>query len=87
MTDNDAYALAMTGYIEYWKCTLMGLKKPLPTQPCTLLEGLWPTNDWRRFQNTVGHKRAEGVGTTLEDKDHFDHCSPTKEKLNPPFNL
>jgi hypothetical protein len=34
-------------YVEYWEDILLHLSKSLPFQSSTILEGFWPSNNWR----------------------------------------
>ncbi len=44
---NTTYAMKMALYIEYWEDILLHLSKPLLPQSSTLLEGFWPSSNWR----------------------------------------
>jgi hypothetical protein len=39
--------MKMSPYVDYWEDILSHLSKPLPLQRSTLLEGFWPSNNWR----------------------------------------
>lgn len=69
----------MASYVDYWKCILEEPKKTIPSQPATLIEGFWPTRDWRRYHVVVG------IDTAVGEKE-VDYCGPTKDKLNLMFN-
>lgn len=87
MARNNAYAQAMAGYVDYWKCILQELKKPIPSQPATLIEGFWPTTDWKRCHVTVGIDTTIGEqDRTPEDEEEVDYCGLAKDKPYPMFN-
>jgi hypothetical protein len=44
---NTTYAMMMASYVEYWEDILLHLSKLLPPQSSTLLEGFWPSINWR----------------------------------------
>jgi hypothetical protein len=44
---NITYVMKMTSYVEYWEDILLHLSKSLSPQSSTLLECLWPSNNWR----------------------------------------
>ncbi len=44
---DEMYTKAMGTYIEYWEGILKCLLKPLPKQSPILLEGLWPSSNWK----------------------------------------
>jgi hypothetical protein len=39
--------MKMKLYVEYWEDILLHFSKPLPLQSTTLLEGFWPSSNWR----------------------------------------
>jgi hypothetical protein len=39
--------MKMALYVEYWEDVLLHLSKSLPLQSPTLLEGFWPSSNWR----------------------------------------
>jgi hypothetical protein len=41
------YEMKMNPYMEYWEDILLHLSIPLPPQSATLLEGFWPSSNWR----------------------------------------
>ncbi len=43
---DDTYACVMNPNVDYWKM-LLHLSKSLPPQSLILLEGFWPSNNWR----------------------------------------
>ncbi len=47
IAQSSTYEVKMKPYVEYWKDILLHLSKPLPPQSTTLLEGFWPSSDWR----------------------------------------
>jgi hypothetical protein len=44
---DEMYTKAMGPYIESWEGILKCLLKPLPKQSPILLEGLWPSSNWK----------------------------------------
>jgi hypothetical protein len=47
MCKDETYAKQFGPYLDYWENILELLSKPLPTQSSTLLEGIWPSNNWK----------------------------------------
>jgi hypothetical protein len=47
MCKDETYAKKFGPYLDYWENILELLSKPLPTQSSTLLEGIWPSNNWK----------------------------------------
>jgi hypothetical protein len=39
--------MKMKLYVEYWEDILLYLSRPLPPQSTILLEGFWPSSNWR----------------------------------------
>ncbi len=57
----------MKPYIDYWEAILEMLANPFPQQSPMLLEGFWPTNNWR-----VNHLQfAEPKLTILANKENI----------------
>jgi hypothetical protein len=44
---SSTYEMKMKLYVEYWENILLHLSRPLPPQSITLLEGFWPSSNWR----------------------------------------
>lgn len=87
MAQNNLYTITMTIYVEYWRCMLMEFRKPLPSWPTALLEGLRSTSDWRTLHWNLGRGLLDGgKDNTPKDKEEVDYCGPTKEKTYPHFN-
>lgn len=72
-------------YVEYWQTLLAELDKPLPPGPATLLEGFWPSTDWRRLQPTAT-LLITGGDVTPEDEEPEAYCGPKNERPKEPLN-
>jgi hypothetical protein len=46
IVQSSTYEMKML-YVEYWEDILLHLSRLLPPQNSTLLEGLWPSSNWR----------------------------------------
>jgi len=44
---NATYEMKMKPYVEHWEDILLHLSKPLTCQNAMLLEGFWPSSNWR----------------------------------------
>ncbi len=47
IAQNLTYEMKMKLYMEYWKDTLLHLSRRLPLQSVILLEGFWPSSNWK----------------------------------------
>ncbi len=47
MSKDDSCARVMGPYVKYWESILELLSKPIPRQSFVLLEGFWPSSNWR----------------------------------------
>jgi hypothetical protein len=47
IVQSSTYEMKMKMYVEYCENVLLHLLRPLPSQSITLLEGFWPSNNWR----------------------------------------
>jgi hypothetical protein len=47
MCKDEPYVQKLGPYLDYWENILELLWKPLSTQNSTLLEGFWPSSNWR----------------------------------------
>jgi len=47
IAQNLTYEMNMKLYVEYWEDILLHLSRSLPPQSVTLLEGFWPSNNWK----------------------------------------
>jgi hypothetical protein len=72
--------MKMSSYVDYWEDILLHLSKPLPLQRSTLLEGFWPSNNWR-----FNYERVELLSTNqvtdLEDPVMCPYYGPKNLKL------
>lgn len=63
------------------------LQKPNPNQLNTLLEGFWPTLDWRKFHRRTWIDRVVGnIDITPKDEEEASYCSHVKDKPELAFN-
>jgi hypothetical protein len=53
LCNDETYAKKLGPYVAYWENILKLLSNPLPTQNSTLLEGFWPSCNWR-FNHVQG---------------------------------
>jgi hypothetical protein len=71
--------MRMSPYVDYWEDILLHLWKPLPAQGCTLLEGFWPSNNWK-----LNYARAKLLSTTsvvdFKDLVICPYCEPISMK-------
>jgi hypothetical protein len=55
--------------VDYWKTILVELQESFPTQAIELLEGFWPTLDWKDLHGRTKSNREYGkIDTTTEDE-------------------
>jgi hypothetical protein len=47
MSKDDSCARIMGPYVKYWENILEVLSKPIPWHSSILLEGFWPSSNWR----------------------------------------
>jgi hypothetical protein len=47
IVQSSTYEMKMKPYVEYWEDILLHLSRPLPLQSTIILEGFWPSNNWR----------------------------------------
>lgn len=87
MTTNESYAQAMTCYVDYSKCILEELKKPIPSQLATLIEIFWHATYCRRHHATIGIDTVIGEkDRTPEDEEKVDYCERVEDKYDLVFN-
>jgi hypothetical protein len=65
--------------MDYWEDILLHLSKSLFVQRCILLEGFWPSNNWK-----LNYVRVELLSTTsvIDSKDSIicPYCGPKNLK-------
>ena len=90
MAKCEGFAAAFRPYVDYWTCVLAELDKPLPVTPPELVEGFWPSHDWRVIQAEVPCSRCLSLivddDVTPEDEEPEPYCGPTNEAPETPFN-
>jgi hypothetical protein len=70
----------MSLYVDYWEDALLRLSKPLPIQRSTLLEGLWPSSNWKLNYVRVELLSKKPVVDSKDmvisvvEKPHFSTC-------------
>ncbi len=69
MFKDNSYSKVMGHYVKYWEKILELLLKPIPRQSSILLEGLWPSSNWR-----INYECASIP--TVVDVDPEDHVIP-----------
>ncbi len=74
VSKDDIYARAMGPYVNYWENILGLLAKALLCQSPVLLEGFWPSSNWR--VNHVQTSIPTSVVDDLEDPIVPPHCGP-----------
>jgi hypothetical protein len=66
---NMTYAMKMNPYVDYWEDILLHLSKPLLAQGCIILEGFWPSSNWK-----LNYAKVEFPSTTsIIPKDPIIH--------------
>jgi hypothetical protein len=73
------YAMKMSPYVDYWEDILLHLTKPLLIQGCILLEGFWPSNNWKLNYARVKLLSIMSV-VDLEDLVICPYCGPINMK-------
>ena len=88
MAKCDGFATAFGPYIEYWKRVLSELKELLPEPPPELLEGYWPTHDWRVMDQEASSQgtRVNPLDSNLEEEELEPYCGPANEAPRESFN-
>jgi hypothetical protein len=77
MSMNDIYIQKMGIHMRYYKNILVALSKPWPLQIPILLEGFWPSNNWRFNHNVLG--LAPTIVDEIKPKEPIildPHCGP-----------
>jgi len=69
------YEMKMKSYVEYWEDITLHLSKRLPHQSATLLEGFWPSSNWRSNYSRVLLSTAI-VGVDPKDLIQRPYCGP-----------
>jgi hypothetical protein len=77
---NTTYAMKMNLYVDYWEDVLLHLPKPLPTRRSILLEGFWPSNNWKLNYARVELSFTRPV-VDLKDLVNHPYYGPTNLKL------
>jgi hypothetical protein len=74
MCKHETYATKLGPYVAYWENILELLSNPLPTQNSTLLEGFWPSSNWRcnHMQSAI----PPIVDVNPEDLVIVPYCGP-----------
>ena len=88
MAKCDEFATAFGPYVEYWKRVLSELKEPLPKPPPELLEGYWPTHDWRVTDQEASSqgRRVNSLDSNPEEEELEPYCGPANEAPRESFN-
>ena len=91
MARNKRYAEDMAGCVAYWERIHFEINSPLPRNPSTLQEGLWPLSDWTRDHKVafadVGADTNNPLDTTPEDEtEPYPYCGPAKDRPKLTFN-
>jgi len=47
ITQSLTYEMKMKSYMEYWEDILLHLSRTFPLKGATILEGFWPSTNWR----------------------------------------
>jgi hypothetical protein len=47
IAQSSTYKMKLKLYVEYWEDVLLHLSRPLQPKSTILLEGFWPSNNWR----------------------------------------
>jgi hypothetical protein len=72
--------MKMSPYVDYKEDILLHLSKPLLVQGCTLLEGFWPSSNWK-----LNYVRVELLSTiSVVDLEYLvihPYCGPKNMKL------
>jgi hypothetical protein len=60
-------------YVEYWEDVLLHLSRLLPPPSTTLLEGFWPSSNWRSNYATTSLSNVMDI-VDLEDLIQVPYC-------------
>ncbi len=78
--ESATYSMKMSLYVDYWEDILLHLSKPLLTQRSILLEGFWPSSNYK-----LDYARTKLPSTKLvvdsEDPIIHPYCGPKSLKL------
>ncbi len=83
MSKDDSYFKVMGSYVKYWENILELLLKPIPWQSSILLEGFWPSNNWRANYEHASIPTI--IDFDLEDPIIFPYCDP--RSMCPSLNI
>jgi len=67
--------MKMSLHMDYWEEVLLRLSKPLPIQRSTLLEGFWPSSNWKLNYAKVELLSMMQV-VDSEDMANCPYCGP-----------
>jgi hypothetical protein len=79
IAQNSTYEMKMKLYVEYWEDVLLHFSRLLPPQSITLLEGFWPSNNWRFNSAMVSLSIMMDV-VDLKDLIQVSYCGPKNKK-------
>jgi hypothetical protein len=76
MSKDDLYSRVMGPYVKYWESILELLSRPISWQSFVLLEGFWPSTNWRANYECASIPTV--INVYLEDRIIPPYCGPRK---------
>jgi hypothetical protein len=86
IAQNAIYEIKMKLYVEYWEDILLHLSRPLPRQSATLLEGFWPSSNWRSNYSKASLSIVV-INVDLEDPIQHLYCGPKNMRPSTVYTL
>ncbi len=79
IAQSATYEMKMKSYVEYQEYILLHLSKPLPRQSAILLQGFWPSSNWKSNYSKASLSTSI-VGVNPKDPIQHLYCGPKNMK-------